>query len=305
MVVTCRWADRYERMFGVRNLRSVSVLNNSAAVVDPIRSSKMENLVKSRQTQFVWIALVVAIMAAGLALVPTGVAAQGAELRVLCSDGMEPVVTELTPRIERSIGAHLNSQFESSKNLVDKIQGGEGFDVAILTTGTIEDLIKQGKIATGSNVPLARSGLGVGVRAGTAKPDVSTPEAMKKTLLKAKSITFNSTGATSLVITKMFETLGITDQVKSKLMPDPVSGAAQKMVAEGKAEIVLILTPEVTRFPGVVYVGPLPGNLQSNINFAAGIAANAKDPQKAKALIKYLASPAAVPSLKAKHMEPL
>jgi molybdate transport system substrate-binding protein len=267
-------------------------------------------IMKARSIGMVPATVALATFMIGVVLLPAHMRAQmpaqktGAELRVLSSDGMEPAMRDLTPRIERTIGRKLKSQFDSSKNLVDKIQAGEGFDVAILTTATIDDLIKQGKIVSGSRVEIASAGLGVGVRKGAAKPDISTPEAMKQTLLNVKSITFNSTGATAAVITKMFDRLGIADQVKGKLKPDPVSGVAQKMVADGKVELLLILIPEVTRFPGVVYVGPFPGNLQSTIYFAAGVAANAHDAEKAKALVSFLGSPAAVPTLKAKGMVP-
>jgi molybdate transport system substrate-binding protein len=261
--------------------------------------------VKSKTMRASSIGVAVATLMIGFILLPAQrTAAQAPELRVLSSDGMEPALRDLNPRIESTIGRRLKSQFDSSKNLVDKIQAGVGFDVAILTTGTIDDLIKQGKIAAASRVEIASTGIGVGIRKGASKPDISTPEAMKRTLLKAKFISFNSTGVTVLVINKMFERLGIAEEVKPKLMSDPVSGAAQRFVAEGKAEIVLILIPEVKGFPGVDYIGPLPGDMQSKIYSAAGVAVNSRDPEKAKALVSFIASPAAVPTLKAKGMEP-
>lgn len=231
-------------------------------------------------------------------------AAQVPELRVLSSDGMEAVMTSLTPKIERSTGRKLKSTFDSSKSILDLMQAGEAFDVAILTTATIDDLIKQGKIMADSRVEIASSAMGVGIRAGAPKPDISTPEAMKQTLLKAKTITFNPTGATATLLNKMFDRLGVADDVKPKIVPDTVSGGGQKRVADGKVDLVITLIPEIKGFPGLTYVGPLPEELNGNINFAAGVATNSKDPEKAKALLRLVTAPAAVPTIKAKGMVP-
>src|SRR5580700_2923719 len=123
--------------------------------------------------------------------------AQGPELHVMISDGLKTVVEELTPQIERATGRKLAAQFNSSKNLRDKIQGGEPFDAAILTSDGLDDLIKQGKIAATTRADISRTGMGIGVRAGAPKPDISTPEALKRTFLNAKSISFNPTGASA------------------------------------------------------------------------------------------------------------
>ncbi len=258
--------------------------------------------IKARMITFICAALTVAVVGF-VFLSAQNPAAQVSELRVFSSDGMQPAVRELTPQIELSIGRKMKSDFDSSKNLVDKINAGEAFDVAILTTATLDDMIKQGKIAADSRIALARCGVGVGIRTGARRPDISTPEAMKQTLLKAKLVTFNSTGATAGLVNGVFEKLGIVDAMKPKLVPDGVSGGAQKKVAEGKADLVLILIPEVTQEPGVEYLGPLPGNLQSYINFEGGVSTKSHDPEKAKAVLRYITTPAAVPILKAKGME--
>jgi len=222
----------------------------------------------------------------------------------MVSDGMKTVVEELTPQIERTTGRKLAAQFNSSKNLRDKIQAGEPFDAAILTSDVLEDLIKQGKVAAGTRAEISRTGLGVGVRAGAPKPDIGTPEALKRTLLNAKSISFNPTGASAVHTYDMFARLGITEAVKPKLILDAEAGRPQMNVAGGKAELVISLIPEIKFFPGVDLVGPIPPDFQSYINFAAGIAANAHDADAAKALIQFIAGPAVAPVLKAKGMEP-
>jgi len=233
-----------------------------------------------------------------------GTQAQTTELRVMISDGMKTVVEELTPQIEHVTGRKLAAQFNSSKNLRDKIQAGEPFDAAILTSDVLDDLIKQGKISAGTRADISRTGMGMGVRAGAAKPDISTPQALKRTLLNAKSISFNPTGASAAHTYDMFARLGITDAIKPKLMLDAEAGRPQMNVAGGKAELVISLIPEIKFFPGVDLVGPIPPDFQSYINFAAGIATDPHDAAAAKALIQFITGPAVTPVLKAKGMEP-
>ena len=229
--------------------------------------------------------------------------AQGAELLVAVSNGIKPSMEELAPQIEHSIGRRLKMQFSSSKALEDKIQSGEPFDVVILSSDVIDDFIKQGKIAAGTRANIARTGIGVGVRAGAPKPDVSTPEALKRALLSAKSISFNPSGASAPHIREIFEHLGIAENVNSKLILDPESGHSEMNVADGKAELVIALIPEIKFFKGVEFAGPVPADLQSYISFSAGVATNTHNADAAKALIKFIAGPAATPILKAKGME--
>lgn len=230
--------------------------------------------------------------------------AQTAELHVMISDGLKPVVEELTPQIEKAIGRKLVIDFNSSKNLRDKVQSGETFDAAIMTLDVLDDLIQKGRIAAGSRTEISRTGIGVGVRAGAAKPDVATPEALKRALLAAKSISFNPTGASAAPTIKVFERLGIAEQVKPKLVLDKEAGRPQMNVADGKVDLVISLIPEIKFFPGVDLVGPMPGDLQSYVNFGGGIAADAKDKDGAKKLLQFLTGPTTAPVLKAKGMEP-
>src|SRR6266478_157329 len=249
-------------------------------------------------------ATTLAVTAGFIFLFASKAPAQGTELLVVVSDGMKPSVEELSPQIEQSIGRKLTTQFNSSKALKDKIQSGDPFDAAILTSDVIDDLIKQGKIAAGTRTDIARTGMGVGVRAGAAKPDVSTPEALKRTLLSAKSITFNPSGASAPHIHEIFEHLGIVENVKSKLMLDADPGRPQMNVADGKAELVITLIPEIKFFKGVELAGPVPVDLQSYISLPGGVATNTHNADAAKALIKFITSPAAAPILKAKALEP-
>jgi len=243
-------------------------------------------------------------MVALLCLFARNTAAQSSTVRIMSSDGVEPALATLRPQIEKSIARKIDVQSSSSQNLVNRIKTGEPFDVALLTTGTIDDLVKAGKIRPDSRVPFARAGVGVGIRSGALKVDISTPEAMKQTLLNAKSITFNSTGATTAIITKMFDGLGVTEAVKSKLLTSAVSGVAQQNVIDGKADLILILIPEVKGYPGLDYMGPLPGAFQSYINFVGGVSTNTSDPAAAKAAIQVFTTQAGVAILRDKGMEP-
>jgi molybdate transport system substrate-binding protein len=251
------------------------------------------------------VASAVFLLAAGfLILAARRTPAQTAELRVMTSDGMKPSVEEMTPQIERATGRKLMAQFDSSNNLRKKILAGEPFDAAIITSDVLDALIQQGKVTAASRREISRTGIGVGVRAGAAKPDIGTVEAFKKTLLNAKSLSFNPSGASAVHIYDMFARMGITDAMKPKLILDSEAGRPQQNVAEGKVDLVVTLVPEIKFFPGVDLVGPVPAEMQSYVNFAAGVATNARDAEGAKALVQFLSSPAASPILKAKGMEP-
>jgi molybdate transport system substrate-binding protein len=231
-------------------------------------------------------------------------AAQTSVLRVYTSDGFKPSLQALLPQAEHSVGRKVLPEFESSKTLQRKIESGEMFDVAILSTDVIDDLIKEGKIATDTRSDLGRAGIGVGVRAGAPKPDISTPEAMKRTLLNAKSIAFNRDGASAVHINEMVERLGIADKVKPKFMLEVGAGQPQRDVAAGQAEMVITLIPEIADFKALDVVGPLPGDLESYISFSAGVAANSHSVAAGTALIKFLTSSVAAPTLKAKGVDP-
>ena len=260
---------------------------------------------KAEATRRSTIAVIALLVTAGfIFLFAQKTPAQDTELLVVATNGIKPSVEELAPQIEHSIGRRLKMQFSSSPALAEKIQSGQPFDVAILSSDVIDDLIKQGKIAAGTRTDIARTGIGVGVRAGAPKPDVSTPEALKRTLLSAKSISFNPSVASAAHIREIFEHLGIAENVKSKLMLDAEAGRPEMNVADGTAELVITVIPEIKFAKGVELAGPVPADLQSYISFSAGAATNTHDADAAKALIKFIAGPAATPTLKAKGMEP-
>ncbi len=229
--------------------------------------------------------------------------AQKAPVHVLASNGVKAVIDELKPQAERAIGRPLTIEFGTSSAVQKQIESGEAFDVAILTSDVIGDLAKTGRIAAGTRTEIARCGIGIGVRKGAAKPDVKTLDALKKSLLASKSITYAQDGASAAYILQMEDKLGIADKMKTKTILEKGSVRANARVADGSAEMVLTLVSEILPAPGVDLVGPLPAEVQHYVNFAEGIGANSKNSEAGKALVKFFASPAVAPTLKSKGME--
>jgi molybdate transport system substrate-binding protein len=248
-----------------------------------------------------------AVLATAMGLVflpPPEVAAEGTPVRVLVSNGMKAALEELQPQCERAIGRPLALQFNSTAAVKKKIEAGAEFDVTVVTSEAIGDLIEQGKLAGASRAELARSELGIGIRAGATKPDIHSPEALKRALLDAKSITYPQDGASRGYIEKMFEHMGIAADVSPKTILAQGSGPATESVAAGKAAMVITLFSEIVPIHGVEILGPLPGDLHYDIRFAAAASATTKNAEAAKALIAFLAGPKAAPILKAKGLEP-
>jgi len=235
---------------------------------------------------------------------PGTAATNAGSLRVYTSDGFKPALQALIPQIEHALGRKVSPEFDASNVLQKKIESGERFDVAILAAGNIDALIKQGKLAAGTRAELGRAGIGVGLRAGAPKPDIGTPQAMKRLLLSAQSIEFNRDGASAVHINEMVERLGIAEKAKPKFVLTGAPGQPQMDVAAGKSEMVITLIPEIKDFPGLELVGPLPADLQSYINFSAAVAKDSPDQEASRALIKFISSPSVVPTLKQKGIDP-
>jgi molybdate transport system substrate-binding protein len=247
----------------------------------------------------------IAVLSFGCAvLFAAGNDAKSGEIRMLCSNGMKAVVEEVRPQMERAIGHPLSIEFSSTASFKEKIDAGATFDVAILTSDAMDTLTKEHKLAPGSRADVARTGVGIGVRAGAPKPDISTPNKLKQTLLKTKSITYTKNGASAVFVTRMIDRLGIAAELKPKLIADTRAGHVSQSVAEGQADMVLTLISEILPVKGVQYLGPLPGDLQGYTVLTAGVGAQAKDAEAAKAAVKFLAGPSIAPILKAKGMEP-
>jgi len=244
-------------------------------------------------------------VAAGLlVLLAQPTPARAAEIKVICSNGIKAVVDDVRPQFEHASGHTLTIQYGSTAVLKRTIDSGEPFDAVILGAEAVDGLAKAGKVSSATVAELARAGVGVGVRAGTPKPDIKTADGMKRTLLAVKSVTYASEGASRAFIEKMYDHFGITSEMKPKIMLAPGSSESDEMVAQGKADIVLTLVSEILpAAPGVTLVGPLPAEVQGYVTFHAGVGANAKNPEGAKALIQFLKGPKAASIYKAKGME--
>ena len=178
--------------------------------------------------------------------------------------------------------------------LVKRIEGGETADVLILTQAGIDTMRKEGKVVRGSEVTLASSGVAIAIKAGAPKPDISTPAALKQTLLNAKSISYSDPaagGASGVYFAKLLERMGIAEEMKAKTKYPPPGGNSANLLLTGEAELAVQQKPEVMDVAGTEVVGLLPGDLNNVTVFAAGIGAESKDGEAAKALIRFLTTP--------------
>ena len=232
-----------------------------------------------------------------------------AEIRVLTTRAMNHVLTELGGAFERSTGHRVTLILAVPNQIERRVVGGEIVDAVMSGGPTVDSLVKQGKIAPGDRVVLAQVGIGVAVRAGAPKPDISSPEALKRTLLAAKSIVYTApaAGGTSGVhFEKVLDRLGIAKEVKAKsiLNAQAATKPSAEYVARGEAELGIQLISEIVSVPGAELVGPLPAELQAMNVIRAGIVTTAREPDAARALFKFLTSPAATAVIRAAGMEP-
>ena len=234
---------------------------------------------------------------------PVQVAAQSKPIRVLVSNGMKAAIEELKPQCERAINAPLEFQFSSTAGLKKRIEAGEAFDATIISAEAIADLIKQGKLAGASRADIGRSPLGIGIRAGSAKPNIQTTDALKQALVAVPSITYPQDGATRGFIERTFDRLGIAQQIKSKIILAPSSGAATESVAMGKATFVITLFSEIVPVHGVEILGALPGEYQTYVNFTIAASASSSRGDAIQKLAAFLTGPTAAPILKGKGLE--
>jgi len=231
--------------------------------------------------------------------------AQTPGLRVFVSNGVKAVIEELRPQLEQTVGRPLAIRFDTSTALKRAVDADEPFDVAIFNSDYMDAMVQEQKVASGSRVDIARSGLGVGVRAGAPKPDIGTPEAMKRTLLQANGIAYPGGGASTPYILKMFATLGITEQIKSSIRPESNTVVAIARVANGGADLLVTLLSEILPAHEVELVGPLPPQFQSYVTFSAAVGAQTTSLDAARALLRFFGTPAVVPAFQAQGMESL
>jgi molybdate transport system substrate-binding protein len=241
------------------------------------------------------------IAAAALLAMPS---VQAAEIKVLASNGVKAALEELAPVYERQTGNKLSITFGLAAVLKRQIESGEPFDFAILTDAGIADLAKQGKVDVASRVSIARSGVGIGIKKKAPRADIGTPDALKRALLDARSISWAKEGASGVYFAKLLERMGIAEQMKPKVHLAASGAEVGKLVADGEVQYGVILVNELMAAPGVEVLGPLPAELQSYTAFHGAASTSSKNAAAAWALGKFLTVRAARDVFKAKGQEP-
>lgn len=240
----------------------------------------------------------------GLATLLVGAGtAQAAELKVMASAAIKEAYLELVPAFEKSSGHKVTTIWAGTVDVLKRIGGGEAVDLVIASAATIDELTRQGRIAPGSAVAIAKSGIGAAIKSGAPKPDISSGEALKASLLAAKSIGY-STGPSGVYLGGLFQRMGIGEQIKAKLVQVPVGQSVGEAVARGDAEIGFQQVSELLPVKGIEFIGPLPPDVQHVTVFSGGLHAAATSSEAAKALVAFLRSPSAVTVIKQTGMEP-
>jgi len=238
------------------------------------------------------------------ALVMTSSASlQAAELKVIAGGSMTASLNTLAAPFEKASGHKLSIHFDSTPNIIARVNSGTPFDVVVVPVDVFKDAAAKARFVPGPTVDIARVGYGVIVRAGAPKPDISTPDAFKKALLAAPSIAFLPASAAGAYVTKVFERLGIAEEMKAKTKVQAAPAQIAPAVAKGEAELGVFLT-NVLVAPGVELVGPFPGELQQELVFTSAVAVDAKEADAAKALIDYLRTQEATAIIRAASMTP-
>lgn len=252
----------------------------------------------------------VRILALGVATalaVSTG--ARAADVHVMISGGLTAAFKKLAPEFERTTGnkvvvAYGPSMGTTVNAIPMRLERGEPADVLIMVGYALGDLIKKGKVAADSRVDLVKSPIGIAVKSGTPHPDISTADAVKRALLATKSVAYSDSASGVYVSTEMFDKLGIKDQMKDKARMIPATPVGE-IVAHGEAELGFQQISELKPVAGIDIVGPLPDALQKITIFSAGIATSSKEPEAGKALIRFLASPAARETIVDSGLDPI
>ncbi len=223
-------------------------------------------------------------------------------IRILCTLGLRGVMTEIAPMLARR-GLDLAATYGPTSLLLGRMAAGESADVAIMIDAAIDDLTRQGKIAAGSRRDLARSGIGIAVKAGAPKPDIATVEAFRHAILGARSIGYSKSGASGLHFAELIGRLGIADEIKRKAVVQ--DGVVGELAAKGVVEIAVQQISELKLVDGIDIVGSLPDELQKLTVFSAGIFAASARPAAAATLIQALAGPDVTAVMRAQGLEPI
>jgi molybdate transport system substrate-binding protein len=229
--------------------------------------------------------------------------AHAADVKVMAVNAVKEAYVELISAFEKTSGHEVTTIWGGTESIAKRVSDGEVVDIVIIAAPNIDKLILAGKVVAGSRVDFARIGIGVAVRSGLPKPDISSGEAVKRAVLEAKSVAYSS-GPSGFYLADLFKKMGIADQINDKVK-QPASGVQiGELVARGEADLGFQQVSELLHVKGIDYLGPLPADIQYITVFSAGLHTAAPAPETAKALMKFLTAPAASPIIKKIGMEP-
>ena len=217
----------------------------------------------------------------------------------------KPWLDLVLPQFERTTGPKVLVKYGTSTDLIKRFAAGETFDVALVSSLLIDSLLKKGKVAAGTRVDIASVAVGVAIKRGAPKPDISTADAFRRALLNASSVSHASDGPSGVYLVTLLKQLDIAAEMQPKLRPVPGGALVTGPVSKGEVEVGVITIPFIVLDPGVDLVGPLPHELQQYVVYAAGLSATAKDSNAATTLIKHMSSPASAPLIKSQGLDPL
>lgn len=230
-------------------------------------------------------------------------AVHAAEVKVIASAAVKEIVLDLIPAFEKSSGHKVTTIWAGTEAITKRISGGEVVDIVLIAAPNIDKLISEGRLVAGSRADVAKSGIGIAVRSGLPKPDISSGEAVKKAVLAAKSVAYSS-GPSGFYVADLFKQMGIADQIKDKVKQTPSGVQVGEVVARGEADLGFQQVSELLHAKGIDYLGPLPADIQHITLFSAGLHTTATALHAAKALIKSLTAPEAGPIIRKSGMEP-
>ena len=243
------------------------------------------------------------LAAFAVALLAPFICAQAAEITVLSGNGARAAVSELGAQFERASGHKISIHFEVNSGVRRRIEAGEAFDVAILNPPVLDELIRQGRVLRDTRAVIGRAGIGVGVREGAPKPDISTVAAFKRTLLGARAVAYPGEGASGKYFVSLVARLGMAEEMKPRMRPMPAEYNVET-VARGEADLVVVVSSRISGVPGVVLVGRIPEELQTWIGFTAGVVAGAKEADAAREMLRFFTAPPAAAVLRKMGVEP-
>ncbi len=229
--------------------------------------------------------------------------AYAAEIKVIASAAVKEAYLGLVPVFEKSSGHKVTTIWAGTESITKRISGGEVVDIVIMAARNIDKLISEGKLVAGSRTDIAKSGVGIAVRTGLPRPDISSSEAVKKAVLAAKSVAYSS-GPSGFYVADLFKKMGIADQMKEKVKQTPSGVQVGEVVARGEADLGFQQVSELLHVKGIDYLGPLPADIQHITVFSAGLHTAATAPDAAKALMKFLTSPEAGAIIRKTGLEP-